>query len=135
MATLHYNAAFDTLAFAQALIAQGVEQKTAEALAASTRDYVIKGLATNDSVQILVHEAKTELKHDIENLDKKIEHALEQMDKKIDYSVEKLNRKFEHEIEKVYLVITSSIQSLKIWMGSIAFLMVGALATLMKILG
>jgi len=65
MATAHPNLAFDTLAYVQALVARGFEQKQAEALAVVTCDFVISGQATNEFVQSEIREVKSKLKHEM----------------------------------------------------------------------
>jgi len=92
MATYQPNLGFDTLGFAQALIARGFEQKQAEAMAVVTRDYVISGMATNEFVHAAIREAKAEIKQEIT----KVLHKLD----KIDTEVTKLDSKIDTEIEK-----------------------------------
>jgi len=52
---------FDTLGFAQALIAKGYERERAEALSVVIRDHVINGLTTNDFVQNEIDKVKVEI--------------------------------------------------------------------------
>jgi len=68
MAAYHPNLGFDTLEFAQALIAKGYEQKQAEALAVIVRDYVISGLATNGFVAAENEKIRSEIKEAVLNL-------------------------------------------------------------------
>jgi|GEM_PF-3456513 len=85
------NLGFDTLEFAQALIAKGYERDKAEALSLVVRDYVISGLATNGFV--------------------------------------------EAGNEKIRAEIKEAVLNLKVWIGGVAVVMTGALATMMKLLG
>jgi len=65
MATTYPHLAFDTLAYAQALVSRGFEQKQAEALAVVTRDFVISGQATNEFVDKAIQDAKNEIKQEV----------------------------------------------------------------------
>jgi len=56
---------FDTLGFAQTLIAKGDKREAAETLSVIIRDHVVNGLATNDFVDKTVQDAKVELKNEI----------------------------------------------------------------------
>jgi len=123
MATVHHYS-FDTLAYTKTLIEKGYERDKAEALAEAQRDFFANDLATKEFVQDTVQKATTEIKHEIEKVNNKIDHE-----------IEKVNNKIGHEIEKVHLAIKEANQNLKIWLGSMAFLIVGALATIMKLLG
>jgi len=69
------NLAFDTLGFAQALIAKGYEREDAEALSVVIRDHVVNGLATNDFVDRSVQDAKVELKNEIDKVRNEIDKA------------------------------------------------------------
>jgi len=122
MATVHHYS-FDTLAYTKALIEKGYERDKAEALAEAQRDFFVNDLATKDFVQDAVQKATTEIKAEIKQETIEIKHE-----------IEKVNNRIDHEIEKVHLAIKEANQSLKIWLGSMAFLIVGALATIMKLL-
>jgi len=75
MVTAQPNLAFDTLAYVQALVARGFEQKQAESLVVVTRDFVISGQATNAFVQSEIKEAKSELKHEMALLENRLNKA------------------------------------------------------------
>jgi len=153
MATVQPTLAFDTLAYARTLAADGIERGQAEVLAAAMRDCVIANLATNDFVQAVVQEAKTELNHKINEVKTELNHKIDEVRAEFNYKIDEVRAEFKqeitevkheirdvevklnHEIEKVYLAIKESNQNLKIWIGSFIFLMTGALATLMKLLG
>jgi len=83
MATVYSHLAFDTLAYAQALIARGFEQKQAEALAVVTRDFVVSGQATNEFVQKEVQESKQELKQDIAEVRQEIADVKQELKQEI----------------------------------------------------
>jgi len=142
MATVQPTLAFDTLAYARTLAADGIERGQAEVLAAAMRDCVIANLATNDFVQAVVQEAKTELNHKINEVKAELNHKIDEVRAEfkqeiteVKHEIRDVEVKLNHEIEKVYLAIKESNQNLKIWIGSFIFLMTGALATLMKLLG
>jgi len=131
MATMQPTLAFDTLAYARTFAAEGIERGQAEVFAAAMRDCVIANLATNDFVQAVVQEAKTELNHTINEVKAEFKQEITE----VKHEIRDVEVKLNHEIEKVYLAIKESKQNLKIWIGSFIFLMTGALATLMKLLG
>jgi len=142
MATVQPTLAFDTLAYARTLAAEGIERGQAEVFAAAMRDCVIANLATNDFVQAVVQEAKTELNHKIDEVKAEFNHKIDEVRAEfkqeiteVKHEIRDVEVKLNHEIEKVYLAIKESNQNLKIWIGSFIFLMTGALATLMKLLG
>jgi len=81
------NLGFDTLGFAQALIAKGYEQKQAEALAVVTRDFVIRGMATNEFVHTAIQEAKTEISHKIEKEITEVKHEIEKVKDSIEHKI------------------------------------------------
>jgi len=76
MASLHPNLAFDTLAFAKALIDKGYDRNAAEALAETQREFFVQNLASEEAVNSAVQEAKTELKHDIADVKAELKHDI-----------------------------------------------------------